>query len=329
MRLGPRRGFVHAGMRVCLRRSPHQLAPAGEYPTSRLPRRHRNRPSRTLRAQMTANRSIEEATTPTLNENLGIVGSGVIACGLAATAARAGKVMLWARSGSSADRARAQVDKLCAKEVADAAVNIEIVRDLDALGEASFLVEAVVEHHGSKAAMLEDLAQRTRPDAVLATTTSSLSIEQLARAAGSPERFLGLHVFNPVPRMKLVELVFPDEATEGTRARARGLCEALGKTAVEVPDVPGFVVNRLLFPYLFSAVELMDETGMAPEDVDRCMTLGASMPMGPIALLDFVGLDVAEAIGDAIGAPVPAMLRSLVQNEDLGRKSGRGFYTYG
>jgi 3-hydroxybutyryl-CoA dehydrogenase len=279
-------------------------------------------------AQMTANRSIETEATPTLNENLGIAGAGVIACGLAATAARAGKVMLWARSGSSADRARAQVDKLCSKEIAEAAENIEIVRDFDALSDASFLVEAVVEHHGSKAALLEELARTARPDAVLSTTTSSLSIEQLALASGNPDRFLGLHVFNPVPRMKLVELVFPDEATEDTRTRARGLCEALGKTPVEVPDVPGFVVNRLLFPYLFSAVDLMAETGMAPEDIDRCMTLGASMPMGPIALLDFVGLDVAEAIGDAIGASVPRMLRSLVARDDLGRKSGRGFYQY-
>jgi 3-hydroxyacyl-CoA dehydrogenase len=128
--------------------------------------------------------------------------------------------------------------------------------------------------------------------------------------------------------MKLVELVFPDQASATTRTRARDLCEALGKTPVEVPDIPGFVVNRLLFPYLFSAVELMAKTGMAPEEIDRCMTLGASMPMGPLALLDFVGLDVAEAIGDAIGARVPPMLRSLVAREDLGRKSGRGFFEY-
>ena len=265
---------------------------------------------------------------PAVNERLGIAGAGVIACGLAATAARAGEVVLWARSESSADRARAHVQKLCAKEVAEVADNIEIVRDFDALSEASFLVEAVVEHHGSKAALLGELARSSREDAVLSTTTSSLSIADLARATGSPERFLGLHVFNPVTRMKLVELVFPPEATEHTRSRATALCEGLGKTPVEVPDIPGFVVNRLLFPYLFSAVELMAETGMAPEDIDNCMTLGAGLPMGPIALLDFVGLDVAEAIGDAIGARVPATLRSLVEREELGRKTGRGFYKY-
>ena len=203
--------------------------------------------------------------------------------------------------------------------------------DLDELAQATFLVEAVVEHHGSKAEVLSDLGELAREqseDAILATTTSSLSIEELAQESGHPERFVGLHVFNPVPRMKLVELAFPAEATEATRERARELCEALGKTAVRFPTSPGFVVNRLLFPYLFSAVELMVETGMPPEDVDNCMKLGAGMPMGPIALLDFVGLDVSRAIGETIGAEVPARLLELEQEGALGRKAGRGFYNY-
>ncbi|MDP9347407.1 MAG: 3-hydroxyacyl-CoA dehydrogenase family protein, partial [Actinomycetota bacterium] len=147
-----------------------------------------------------------------------------------------------------------------------------------------------------------------------------------AIGADVPERFVGLHVFNPVPRMRLVELAFPQEASRATRQRATALCEALGKTPVEVPDVPGFVVNRLLFPFLFSAVAFMDETGMAPEDVDTCLMLGAGHPMGPLALLDFVGLDVAVAIGDAIGADVPERLRALLAEGALGRKSGRGLY---
>ncbi len=263
-------------------------------------------------------------------ERLGIAGAGQIACGLAAAAAQAGEVVIWARSERSADRARERVEKLCAKELNGqlTAGKIEVVRDFDALSVTSFMVEAVVEDHPSKAALLSELGRYAHDDAVLSTTTSSLSISELARATGVPERFVGLHVFNPVTKMKLVELVFPEEATEGTRHRAMGLCEALGKTPVEVPDVPGFVVNRLLFPYLFHAVELMVETGMAPEDIDRCMTLGAGVPMGPIALLDFVGLDVAEAIGDAIGASTPPALRTLVQEGALGRKCGRGFYEY-
>ena len=108
----------------------------------------------------------------------------------------------------------------------------------------------------------------------------------------------------------------------------QALCAALEKTAVEVPDIPGFVVNRLLFPYLFSAVELMVEAGLSPEDIDSCMTLGAGQPMGPMALLDFVGLDVSQAIGEAIGAAVPGKLRALVEEGSLGRKSGQGFYSY-
>jgi len=262
-----------------------------------------------------------------MQERLGIAGAGAIACGLAATAARGGEVVLWARSSGSAQRALARVAKTCAKLEVDPG-RVQVVTDLGALGSATFLVEAVVEDHGHKAALLSDLAQHADPDAVLATTTSSLSIADLALAAGRPGKFVGLHVFNPVPRMKLIELVFPDTATADTRARAQALCHALEKTPVEVPDIPGFVVNRLLFPYLFSAVELMVETGLSPADVDNCMTLGAGQPMGPIALLDFVGLDVAEAIGDAIGAPAPAKLRSLVSEGSLGRKSGLGFYSY-
>jgi 3-hydroxyacyl-CoA dehydrogenase len=128
--------------------------------------------------------------------------------------------------------------------------------------------------------------------------------------------------------MKLIELAFTPEATAATRYRTLQLCEALGKTPVEVPDIPGFVVNRLLFPYLFSAVDLRARTGMEAEDIDRCMTLGAGMPMGPLALLDFVGLDVAMAIGEEIGVPVPRDLVDLVDQGALGRKAKRGFYSY-
>jgi 3-hydroxybutyryl-CoA dehydrogenase len=267
-----------------------------------------------------------------VQERLGIAGSGTIACGLAVAAARHGEVLLWARSDQSADRARGFITKLCAKAGQEIdGSSVMVVTDLDDLRAASFLVEAVVEHHGSKAEVLSDLGELARhagAEAVLATTTSSLSIAELAQASGHPERFVGLHVFNPVPRMELVELAFPVQASAETRDRARALCAELGKTAVEVPDIPGFVVNRLLFPYLFSAVELMSETGMDPADVDRCMTLGAGVPMGPIALLDFVGLDVSQAIGEAIGAKVPARLAELVADGSLGRKAGKGFYTY-
>jgi 3-hydroxybutyryl-CoA dehydrogenase len=266
-----------------------------------------------------------------LNERLGIAGAGTIACGLAVAAARISDVLLWARSIQSADRARGVVAKACSKLEDVDANRIQVVTDLDALHEATFLVEAILEHHGHKAEMLADLGELARhagSGAVVATTTSSLSIAELSQASGHPETFAGLHVFNPVPRMQLVELAFPPEATADTRERARALCEALGKTPVEVPDIPGFVVNRLLFPYLFSAVELLAETGMAAEDIDRCMTLGAGVPMGPMALLDFVGLDVARAIGIALQISVPDKLDELVEDGALGRKARRGFYNY-
>lgn len=263
-------------------------------------------------------------------ERLGIAGAGAIACGLAATAAQRGEVLLWARSDRSADRARQSVEKICSRLTDGSGISeqVKVVREIDALADATFLVEAVVEDQQHKATLLSVLSNHAPNDAVLATTTSSLSIVDLAQASGRPDRFVGLHPFNPVQRMKLVELVFPTGVTEQTKARARTLCEELDKTAVEVPDIPGFVVNRLLFPYLFSAVDLMSETGVPPEDIDTCMALGAGLPMGPIALLDFVGLDVAEAIGDAIGANVPRKLRELVSEELLGRKTGRGFYVY-
>jgi 3-hydroxybutyryl-CoA dehydrogenase len=266
-----------------------------------------------------------------LSERVGIAGSGVIACGLAVAAAEQEEVLLWARSDDSADRARARVIKTCSKLEGFDPERIRIVTNLDELASATFLVEAVVEHHGSKTAVLADLGELARhagAGVVLATTTSSLSITELAEASGHPESFVGLHPFNPVPRMELVELCFPSQATEKTRQRARDLCEALGKTPVEVPEIPGFVVNRLLFPYLFSAVELLAETGMTPADIDNCMTLGAGMPMGPIALLDYVGLDVSKAIGESIGVTVPARLVELVDAGSLGRKTGEGFYSY-
>jgi 3-hydroxybutyryl-CoA dehydrogenase len=262
-----------------------------------------------------------------LQEKLGIAGSGAIATGLAASAAAHGDVLLWARSEASAERARARVAKTCEK-LGDATVaeRVRIGTDLSALAAATFVVEAIAEDTAAKSALLADLHGVAAGEAILSTTTSSLSVATLAAASGRPERFVGLHVFNPVPKMKLVELVYPREATAETRQRATALCEALDKEAVEVPDVPGFAVNRLLFPFLFSAVDFMEQTGMEPAAVDTCMQLGAGHPMGPLALLDFVGLDVSVAIGDAIGADVPERLRELVAAGALGRKTGHGLY---
>jgi 3-hydroxybutyryl-CoA dehydrogenase len=238
-------------------------------------------------------------------------------------------VVLWTRSADGAERARGVVDKQCAKlDGGGSAARVQISDDPGTLADATFVIEAIAEDQDAKATILADLGARLADGALLATTTSSLSIGALAEASGRPDRFLGLHVFNPVPRMELIELAFPAAAAQTTRERAHALCEALGKTAVEVPDIPGFVVNRLLFPYLFAAVRLSDECGLEPAAVDRCMTLGTGQPMGPLALLDFVGLDVAVAIGEAIDADVPERLRQLVADGALGQKSGRGLYDH-
>ena len=264
-----------------------------------------------------------------MSKRLAVAGSGAIACGLAATAAHHGPVLLLARSETSADRARTSVDITLARLAAEVdPEHVQVVTDPRELAEATFVVEAVVEDHDVKAGLLSELDAILGPDAILASTTSSLSIERLAQESGRPERFVGLHVFNPVTRMKLVELVFPTAASADTRARALALCEDFEKTPVEVPDVPGFVVNRLLFPYLFGAVRLLEETGMDPADVDTCMKLGAGHPMGPLALLDLVGLDVSKAIGETIGEPVPARVQELIAEGALGRKSGRGIHAY-
>ena len=265
----------------------------------------------------------------TTSKHLAVVGSGAIACGLASTAAHHGPVQLLARSESSAERARATVEKTLARLGADVdPEHVEIVTEMSELAGEEFVVEAVVEDHDVKAGVLSELDAILDGAAILASTTSSLSVERLAQASGRPDRFVGLHVFNPVTKMKLVELVFPRTASDDTRRRALAVCEAFEKTPVEVPDVPGFVVNRLLFPYLFSAVRLLEETGMEPDAIDTCMRLGAGHPMGPLALLDLVGLDVCKAIGETIGAAVPARVEQLIADGALGRKSGRGFHSY-
>jgi 3-hydroxybutyryl-CoA dehydrogenase len=248
---------------------------------------------------------------------LGIAGSGAIACGLARAATGSHEVVLWARSESSKDRACSKVEE-----------SVTVVTELSELSGCPVVVEAVSEDVDTKRALYEQLADVLDDDAVLATTTSSLSVGELAGASGRPDRFGALHVFNPVDKMKLVELSFPDSASQATKERLHELCEQLDKTAVEVPDAAGFVVNKLLFPYLFDAVRLLERNGLDPNAIDTCMKLGAGHPMGPLALLDFVGLDVAAAIGESIGTDVPERVHALIAEGKLGRKAGEGFYEY-
>lgn len=266
-------------------------------------------------------------------ESPGIAGSGAIATGLAAVSTTIADTILLARSEASAWRAEEKVVAACAKIDGAEPSRLRVTTDPQDLAGCDVVVEAVIEEVEPKGEVLSAVAAAC-PGADLATTTSSLGIAEIAAAGGIGGRLFGLHVFNPVPRMKLVEVCFPD-ASEETREKSLAWCAALGKTAVEVPDQAGFVVNRLLFPYLFDAVRMVERTGMEAGEVDSCMKLGAGHPMGPLALLDFVGLDVAEAIGDALYADSsdpahkpPGLMVEMVGEEKLGRKSGTGFYSY-
>jgi 3-hydroxybutyryl-CoA dehydrogenase len=264
----------------------------------------------------------------------GIAGSGVIACGLAACASQTTEVRLLARSDASAWQAEERAQEAAAKVERGSGSRIKVTTDAEDLSGCDLLVEAIVEDLDAKVELLSELG-RAVPEADLASTTSSLSIAALGERSGHPERVIGLHVFNPVDRMELVEVCVPETVRDGVAERIRAWCRTLGKTPIDVPDQPGFVVNRLLFPYLFDAVRVMERSGIEPGDVDACMQLGAGHPMGPLSLLDFVGLDVAESIGDSLHAEsddpahsVPETIRALVAKGRLGRKTGAGFYEY-
>jgi 3-hydroxybutyryl-CoA dehydrogenase len=267
-------------------------------------------------------------------ERPAVAGSGAIALGLAASITAIGPVRLLARSDSSAWNAEEELERLCGKVEDGDASRVRVTTDPADLAGCDLIVEAIVEDADAKAELLAALGE-SNPEADLATTTSSLGIAELGERAGIGERFYGLHVFNPVPRMELIELCLPSSLPAAVGERARAFCGALRKHVVEVPDEAGFVVNRLLFPYLFDAVRLLDELGLEPVEVDACMAKGANQPMGPLRLLDFVGLDVALAIGEKLHAAggredhaPPDRIRELVAAGKLGRKTGSGFYDY-
>ena len=263
-----------------------------------------------------------------------LAGSGAIACGLAACATAIAPVRLLARSDASAWRAEEKVAELCDRAPGADPRNAKVTTEIADLADCDLVVEAIVEEVEAKAAQLSALATGC-PESDLATTTSSLGVAALGERSQISERLFGLHVFHPVTRMELVELCLPSGLRSGTADRARAFCEGLGKRAVEVPDQAGFIVNRLLFPYLFDAVRTLERTEMEAAEVDACMTLGAGHPMGPLKLLDFIGIDIAVAIGRSLHAETgdgahkpPALLDAMVEAQTLGRKSQAGFYRY-
>jgi 3-hydroxybutyryl-CoA dehydrogenase len=263
-----------------------------------------------------------------------IAGSGAIGCGIAACASALGDVRLWARSDVSAWRAEERAEAECAKVEGAAPGRIRVTTSLEDLADCDLIVESVIEDLEVKSELLGALGEAA-PEADLGSTTSSLAVSGLGKRSGHPDRVFGLHVFNPVQRMELVELCLPDGLRDGVGERARAWCGALEKRPVVVPDQPGFVVNRLLFPFLFDAVRLLERTGMSTGDVDASLELGAGHPMGPLRLLDFIGLDVAAAIGQSLFDDTgeeryraPGRIEELIGEGKLGRKSGAGFFDY-
>lgn len=207
--------------------------------------------------------------------------------------------------------------------------------DLSDLADAEVVIEAVFEKLAVKLEVWQRLGEVAPAGALLATNTSSLSVTEIAASVRQPERFCGLHFFNPVPLLPLVEVVRAQRTADDTVERAVRFAETLGKTPIRCDDKPGFIVNRLLIPYLNDAVFALAEGVGSAEDIDTAMKLGANMPIGPLALIDLVGLDVALAAGESLYAEfqdpkfrVPPLLRQLVRAGKLGRKSGAGFYTY-
>jgi 3-hydroxybutyryl-CoA dehydrogenase len=279
-------------------------------------------------------------------ERLGIVGSGIMGSGIAEVAAKAGSmVVLRSRKQESADAMVAALGKSLAKQVsrgkleqADADVvqgRVSATADLEALADCDMVIESVVEDLDVKKQLFVELDRIVKDGAILATNTSTLPVVEMAVETGRPDRVVGVHFFNPAPAMSLVEVVRTLLSSDDTVAEAVAFAEACGKGPVVVEDRAGFIVNALLFPYLNNAVRMLENRTASRDDIDAAMKGGCGFPMGPLALLDLVGLDTSVAILDALYtefrdpnyATVP-LLRRMVAAGQLGRKSGQGFYDY-
>jgi 3-hydroxybutyryl-CoA dehydrogenase len=277
---------------------------------------------------------------------VGVLGCGLMGAGIAEVAARAGyptvvREVSQELLDKGMGRLRGSLDKAVERgklegSARDAAVaSLAGATELEALADCDVVIEAIVENLDEKRRTFEALHRVVKPEAIFASNTSSLTMTQLAMASGRPDQVVGLHFFNPVPVMKLVEVVRTLLTSDATFAAAFELARSLGKEPIACRDNSGFIVNRLLVPYLLDAIRALEEGVGSVEDIDKGMQLGCGYPMGPFTLLDFVGLDTTYYIANIMFeeyrekrfAP-PPLLKQMVQAGRLGRKSGRGFYDH-
>ncbi|MCS3835443.1 3-hydroxybutyryl-CoA dehydrogenase [Pseudomonas sp. JAI111] len=279
-------------------------------------------------------------------QNIGVIGAGTMGNGIAQVCALAGfNVTLIDISDSALQKALATVGKNLDRQIAketlseaqklDALARIRTSTDYSSLQNAQMVIEAATENLDLKLRVLQQIAAQVSTECVIASNTSSLSITQLAASVSQPERFIGLHFFNPVPVMGLIEVIRGLQTSDATHALALDMATTLGKTAITAGNRPGFVVNRILVPMINEAILVFQEGLASAEDIDAGMRLGCNQPIGPLALADLIGLDTVLAIleafydgfNDSKYRPAP-LLKEMVAAGYLGRKTGRGFHAY-